>query len=199
MRELPLFPLGSVLFPGGRIQLQIFEQRYLDLVRDCLKQDTGFGLVWILRGDEVALPGGAEPSLAELGTYARIVDWDQLPNGLLGITIEGSTQFYLDSHRVEANKLVIGNVELLPAMVAEPIPQQWQSLVDVLLSLEKHPHVKKLGIQTDHADAWQVGRALAQLLPMDESLKFELLLQEEIEPFMERLTELLDELGGLTA
>jgi Lon protease-like protein len=84
MSELPLFPLSGVLLPFGRIPLQIFEQRYLDLVRDCMKSGTDFGVVWIRRGEEVAQRGRVAPDLGDYGTCARIVDWDQLPNGLLG-------------------------------------------------------------------------------------------------------------------
>ena len=65
--EIPVFPLSSVLFPTGRLPLQIFEQRYLDLVRDCLKQDTGFGMVWITEGEEVAQPGTDLPALGQTG------------------------------------------------------------------------------------------------------------------------------------
>src|SRR5210317_1685183 len=95
IESLPLFPLSSVLLPCGRIPLQIFEQRYLDLVRDSMKSGTPFGVVWIRRGEEVAQRGSVAADLGDYGTCARIVDWDQLPNGLLGITIEGAERFEL--------------------------------------------------------------------------------------------------------
>jgi Lon protease-like protein len=199
MTEIPLFPLGSVLFPGGRMPLQIFEQRYLDLVRNCLKQDTGFGQVWISRGAEVAQAGVAAPELGFVGTYARIVDWDSLPNGLLGITIEGGERFRLESTSVAGDGLVRGQVTLEAARPAQPLAEQWHSLLDVLASLEQHPHVQRLGIRADHGDAWQVASVLAQLLPIQEDLKYEMLEMEELEPFLERLDQLLDQLGGLTA
>ena len=90
LTELPLFPLSAVLLPHGRMPLQIFEQRYLDLVRETLRSDSQFGVVWIRQGSEVAQRGRAAPELGDYGTSARIVDWDQRPNGLLGITIEGT-------------------------------------------------------------------------------------------------------------
>jgi Lon protease-like protein len=197
--ELPLFPLGSVLFPGGRMPLQIFEQRYLDLVRNCLKRDTGFGQVWISQGAEVAQPGVAQPELGVVGTYARIVDWDSLPNGLLGITIEGGERFHLESTAVAEDGLVLGQVTMEPERPALPLAGHWQSLLDVLASLEQHPHVQRLGIRADHGDAWQVGSVLAQLLPVQEDLKYEMLAMQELEPFLERLDQLLDQLGGLEA
>lgn len=199
MTEIPLFPLGSVLFPNGRLPLQIFERRYLDLVSDCLKHDTGFGIVWIVRGQEVAQPGVGVPNLGQLGTYARIVDWDSLPNGLLGITVEGEEVFRLDDCRVEASQLVMGKVDMLGASEAEPMLEEWDSMLDVLSSLEAHPHVLRLGLNIDRSDAWQVGRTLAQLLPVEEALKYELLQIPEVYPFMARLDQLLNVLGGMDA
>ena len=197
--EIPLFPLSSVLFPGGRLSLKIFEQRYLDLVRNCLKQDSGFGLVRITEGAEVAQPGVELPQLAEFGCYARIVDWDSLPNGLLGITVEGEQRFRLTGAREEDNQLVVGDVLLEESRPAEPMREDWQSLEDVLTSLEQHPHVERLGVSANHRNAWEVGYVLAQLLPVDEQIKYELLAADDIDDFMEQLDEIIDQLGGLTA
>ena len=181
------------------MSLQIFEQRYLDLVRSCLKQDTGFGQVWITQGAEVAQPGADQPSLGVVGSYARIVDWDSLPSGLLGITIEGGELFHLNSTSVRDDGLVMGQVVMEPERPAQAVAEHWQSLLDVLASLEHHPHVQRLGIRADHADAWQVGSVLAQLLPVQEDLKYEMLQMQELEPFLQRLDQLLDQLGGLIA
>jgi Lon protease-like protein len=195
--EIPLFPLSSVLFPGGRIALQIFEQRYLDLVRSSLKLESGFGLISIVEGAEVAQPGVGLPQLAEYGCFARIVDWDSLPNGLLGITIEGGERFRLLDARAEENKLVMGEAVLEEPRALEPMRQDWQSLEDVLTSLEQHPHVQRLGVSADHGNAWNVAYVLAQLLPVDEQIKYELLAEDDIDEFMVQLDEIIDELGGL--
>ena len=195
--EIPLFPLGSVLFPGGRLPLQIFEQRYLDLVRGCLKEDTGFGMAWIAGGAEVALPGVDMPNLSVVGSYARIVDWVSLPNGLLGITIEGQERFRLTAARAEANQLVMAEVEMDAPRDPVPMREDWDSMREVLVNLEKHPHVQKLGIRPDHNDAWQVGSALAQLLPVDERIKYHLLCLDDIEDFMGQMDHILNELGGI--
>ncbi len=197
--EIPLFPLASVLFPGGRMSLQIFEQRYLDLVRSCLKQAEGFGLVWIAEGAEVAQPGTGMPKLGEFGCYARIVDWDALPNGLLGITVEGGERFHLNDARSESNQLVVGDVEMDAFRCAVPMREEWNSMLEVLARLEQHPHVQRMGIKADHEDAWQVGYVLAQLLPVEEAIKYRLLGLDDTAQFMAELGELLDALGGLTA
>lgn len=195
--EIPLFPLSSVLFPGGRMPLQIFEQRYLDLVRSCTREDTGFGQIWLAQGPEVMGAEGRAQVLGGWGTYAHIVDWDALPNGLLGITIEGGRRFHLLDSTSEENQLVMGDVQLLPEAPAIAIEPEWESMVEVLVSLERHPHVQRLGMKADHGDAWQVGYALAQLLPVEEIVKYEMLGDEDIENFMARMDEILNELGGV--
>jgi len=197
--EIPIFPLSSLLFPRGRMALQIFEQRYLDLVRSSLKEDSGFGITWIVEGAEISRPGLAMPELAQFGCYARIVDWDALPNGLLGITIEGGERFRLQQAQTRDSGLVMGEVHMEQLRAAEPIREEWDSMVDVLLSLEQHPHVQRLGIKVDHGDAWQVGYALAQLLPVDDDIKYALLALDDIEEFMAEVDELLNELGGFAA
>jgi Lon protease-like protein len=197
--EIPLFPLSSVLFPSGRIALKIFEQRYLDLVRSSLKQDSGFGLISIVEGAEVAQPGVGLPQLAEYGCYARIVDWDSLPNGLLGITIEGGERFRLLQTRTESNQLVVGEVEMEAPRAAVPMIEEWDSMLDILSSLERHPHVQRVGIAANHEDAWQVASVLAQLLPVAEATKYSLLCLDDPAQFMQELGVVLDDLGGLSA
>jgi len=196
MSELPLFPLSGVLLPFGRIPLQIFEQRYLDLVRDCMKSGTDFGVVWIRRGAEVAQRGRVAPDLGDYGTCARIVDWDQLPNGLLGITIEGARRFELLETATRANGLVVGEVQLQDVQSPAPMLDAWQPLLDVLLSLQTHPHVQQMNLQLDYDNAWQVGYTLVQLLPLEESLKYELLGIDSVEALMQELDTVLNQISG---
>ena len=184
---------------NGAVLPAYFEQRYIELVRGCMKEGTGFGVAWIASGPEVAHPGVGQPNLGEVGCYARIVDWDSLPNGLLGITIEGGERFRLHAARSESNQLVMGEVSMEDIGPAEPMREEWDSMLDVLKSLEQHPHVQRLGLQPDHADAWQVGAVLAQLLPVDERIKYQLLQIDDIEDFMERMDSLLNQLGGVEA
>ena len=196
MSELSLFPLSGVLMPFGRMPLQIFEQRYLDLVRDTMKSDSAFGVVWIRRGAEVAQRGEASPQLGDYGTTARIIDWDQLPNGLLGVTIQGGQRFDLKSTGVRANGLVVGQVELRPALQPATVVPQWQSLLDILHSLETHPHVQRMALQLDYGDAWQVACTLIQLLPLEEALKYRLLGIDSIEALMAELDVILNQISG---
>jgi hypothetical protein len=196
MMELPLFPLSAVLLPYGKVSLQIFEQRYLDLVRDCLKHDSAFGVVWIRRGAEVAERGAAAPELGDYGTTARIVDWDQLPNGLLGLTIQGGQRFDLGATEVRPNGLVAGRVALQDAPSPAAIEPVWQPLLDLLHSLETHPHVQRMALQVDYGDAWQVAYTLIQLLPLEEALKYELLGIDSIQLLMAELDGILNQISG---
>ncbi len=196
MSPLPLFPLSAVLLPGGRMPLQIFEQRYLDLVRESMKTGEPFGLVWIRRGAEVAQRGRAAPDLGDWGTSARIVDWDQLPNGLLGITIEGERRFDLFETSTRSNGLVVGEVEFRAAPKPVPMVPAWDSMREVLQSLETHPHVQRMNLSVDYGNAWDIAYALAQLLPLEEALKYELLGIDDAAELMSELDILLNQIGG---
>jgi Lon protease-like protein len=194
--ELPLFPLSAVLMPYGRVPLQIFEPRYLDLVRDCMKSGNPFGVVWIRRGAEIMQRGRAAPELGDYGTCARIVDWNQLPNNLLGITIAGGERFDLHKTEIRANGLVVGQVQLRAAPAPARVVEEWMMLVDVLRSLEAHPHIQRMQLRVDYNDAWQVAYTLIQVLPLDESLKYELLGIDSIDLLVIELQGLLNQLSG---
>jgi uncharacterized protein len=193
MKSLPLFPLGAVLLPGGRMPLRVFEPRYVDLVRDCLKQSSEFGVVWIREGREVvSAPESAMPKLAQLGTTARIVDWDSLPGGMLGVTIEGEQKFRLLSTTQQANFLVVGEVEPLAPEPEIALPERAADLVQLLQQLVLHPTIASLNLPLDTLDSGRLTHVVAQLLPIPEANKFSLL--AELDPLqrLDRLLELLD-------
>ena len=106
--NLALFPLNTVLFPGCLLDLQIFEARYLDMVSRCMKQSEGFGVVCIVEGEEV---GEAAERFAAIGCEALIRDFQQLPNGLLGIRVEGARRFKVSRARVLADQLTVAEVD----------------------------------------------------------------------------------------
>lgn len=194
--EIPLFPLSSVLLPFGQLPLQIFEQRYLDLVRSCMKSDTGFGVVWIRSGSEVVGTTGCKLELGDYGTYAKIVDWNQLSNGLLGITIEGRQTFSVNQTRTAASSAIFAQASLRDAPLEVPLLPQWSSLADVLRGLQTHPHVQRMNLNIDYDNAWQVGYSLIQLLPLEEQLKYELLGASSLEAMMGALDATLNDISG---
>ena len=196
MSEIALFPLSSVLLPSGRMPLQIFEQRYLDLVARCMRAEEGFGVVWLLQGSEVS--GGAleVPNIGQVGTYARIVDWDQLPNGLLGITIEGQQRFDVLSIWREPDGLVKAEVVLTDAPEPTALPDHYSGLADVLAGLMRHPQIQRLQYQSDLSDGWRVGTQLVQLLPLEELIKYQLLALESLDTLLEELDHILNQISG---
>lgn len=187
---IPLFPLRSVVFPGGRLSLQIFEQRYIDLVSHCMRTDTGFGISLLLKGEELVQPG-SQQQVSRVGMYCKIVDWDKLPNGLLGITVEGLRKFTVMDSWVGDNKLLMGSVrwevEDFLGQSALPMTDDLDGLVDLLKDLMAHPLIEALGVSMDFSDQRQLGWRLAELLPIPVHQKQQLL---EINDTTERLREI---------
>lgn len=196
MKEISLFPLSSVLVPHGYMPLQIFEQRYIDLVADCMRNDCGFGVIWLRQGAEISRQGIDTVDVGDYGTYARIVDWDQLANGLLGITVKGFERFHVDDVWRESNGLVKADVQCEPELLPAPMCDAWQSLTVVLKGLEMHPHVQRMNLNIDYENAWEVAYTLIQLLPLDEPVKYELLGIAGIDDLVEELDILLNQISG---
>ena len=111
--EIPLFPLKTVLFPGGVLPLRIFEPRYLDMVSQCLKSDSRFGVVAIVEGNEA----GTGATFTEMGTLAQIVDFDQLEDGLLGLTCRGDLLAFCDDLRRRGVRMAVEPWEFKPGLV----------------------------------------------------------------------------------
>jgi hypothetical protein len=164
VQELALFPLSTVLNPGGRLELRIFEPRYLDLVRECARSGAPFGVCLIVHGAEAGAP--AQP--AAVGTRARIVDFSTLPDGLLGIVARGGERFRVHDTAVRPNRLLVGQVELLDEPPAEPVPAESGVLAIILRRLAEQVGGELAA--ADHAcfdDAAWVAWRLAELLPLE--------------------------------
>lgn len=185
-QEIPLFPLGHVLFTGARLPLQIFEPRYLDMVGRCMKTDTGFGVVLIREGTET-FGGTPPPSLFNIGTYARIVDFSQLANGLLGIVCVGGGKFRIERSWEAPDHLVMAEVVFLPEERQGAVSEEFSSLVDTLRVLVKHPMIEKLDLDIDYQDARSVSWRLAELLPLEAETRQSLL---QMQSPRERLVEI---------
>lgn len=170
---LPLFPLHTVLFPGGVLPLRIFEPRYLDMVSDCLRNDHGFGICLIRSGHEV----GRASDCHEVGTLARIQDWDNTPEGLLAITVRGECRFRVLEREVRADQLTMARLELLEEPPPQPLPVEFAPLARLLERLldDLDPPYKTLPRALDDTD-W-VGARLTELLPLDPQEK-QLLLEQ---------------------
>lgn len=160
--RIPLFPLNTVLFPGGDLDLRIFEQRYLRMVSDCLRQEAPFGISLIESGQEVG--GLAIP--CRVGTLVRIVDWEQHTNGILGITVHALQRFNIIDYEADAIQLLYAEVELLDNVPAVPLSERFQPLAELLLRiLEQLGDSAKLSHPQPEDASW-VGCRLAELLPL---------------------------------
>lgn len=187
-RTLPIFPLHSVLLPGGPLALRIFEPRYLDMVSRCLRDESGFGVALIRDGEEV----GPAAEVYGVGTLVGISYWEQRKDGLLGITVRGERRFRIHDTTVQNNQLRFAEVELLSEEEALPLPGEYRHMATMLqriLDNLSHPYIT-LPRNYDDA-AWVTGR-LIELLPLELALKQRLL---QIDGPMQRL----EMLSGLLA
>ena len=165
----PLFPLHTVLFPGGPLPLRIFETRYVDMVRHCMRRRCPFGVVLIQAGSEAGASGAAETSA--VGTMARIVDFSSLPDGLLGITCIGDQKFRVIKHWQQADGLHVGDVEFATAEPRTELPGEFQHLGSLLRKVLPELGDLYAGVPKHFADASWVGCRLAEILPISLSEK----------------------------
>ncbi|GAC1034681.1 LON peptidase substrate-binding domain-containing protein [Pseudomonas sp. No.21] len=191
--NLPLFPLNTVLFPGCALDLQLFEARYLDMIGRCMKQGTGFGVVCILEGDEV---GEAASRFAGTGCEAVIRDFQQLPNSLLGIRVEGGRRFRVTRAEVRPDQLTVADVEWLDEAEERPLLPEHADLAALLNALAEHPLVQGLGMGGLSNGQQELANQLAYLLPFSLKEKLELLTLGDPEQRLSHLQGLLDKLQG---
>ena len=166
MIEIPLFPLMTVLYPDGPLPLRIFEPRYLGMISRCLKADEGFGVLLIKEGSEVG-----EADTYDVGTIAKIVDWHQESDGLLGITGRGTQRFRVDAVERQSDGLYIGYVEPLEPEESVAVAEEYGSLQTLLKGILEELDEHYSGVPIAYDDASWVGYRLAELLPMPMATK----------------------------
>lgn len=160
--EIPLFPLATVLFPGGPLALRIFETRYIDLVRRCMREDSGFGVVLIREGVEA----GGPAKTFDVGTYARIADFSQQPDGLLGIRAAGERRFRILERRRARDGLNLADVDWLPEERSEPLPEEYAELGPMLEAILTQAGEPYASLARHPGDAGWVSARLAEILPV---------------------------------
>ncbi len=179
MTSIPLFPLNIVLFPGGPLPLRIFETRYVDMVRACMREARGFGVVLIRSGNEV---GPAQTY--GVGTIAKIMDFDQLPGGLLGLSCVGVERFRILETSVAKDGLNRGEVELLAPEPVVGVPPRHARLATLLRTVLPQLGEVYSGMVMHLDDAAWVGHRLAEILPIHSYEKQSLL---ELDDPLQRL------------
>ena len=195
--SFPLFPLNTVLFPGCVLDLQIFEPRYLDMISGCMKRGEGFGVVGILEGEEV---GEAASRFAAIGCEALIRDFQQRPNGLLGIRVEGARRFHVDKVVVQPDQLTLADVSWLDEAGDAPLLAEHADLAALLAALAEHPLVAALGLGGAVSGQQALANQLAYLLPFSIEQKLQVLMLDAPLQRLGHIQGLLNRLQGeLTA
>lgn len=189
--QLPIFPLNTVLFPGCRIPLRVFEPRYLDMIADCLKREHDFIVVLISEGYEV----GLAPKIFSIGTVAKIIDWNQLENGMLSIVVEGMQRVEILSTEVQSDQLLLGDVRPLHVLTASSLLAK-DELLDLLEQLERHPMIERFGVNLNHQDPLAVLWCLSGLLPFSNAKKQYLLELSDAKMLENAFARLLEDLEG---
>ena len=191
--KLPLFPLNTVLFPQCPLDLQIFEARYLDMISRCMKQGEGFGVVCILEGGEV---GEAAGRFSAIGCEARICDFQQRPNGLLGIRVEGGRRFRVHHAQVLPDQLTVAEVDWLEEAAEQSLGLEHADLLALLEALAEHPLIAALGMSGAVSDQAALANRLAYLLPLALEQKLQLLDLDTPQARLAQLQVWLEQLQG---
>ena len=189
--QVPLFPLNTVLFPCGPLPLRIFEARYLDMIGDCMKHDTPFGVLLIRDGAET---GPAETF--SVGTLARIADWYQGSDGLLGVTAVGDRRFRLLSSDTRNDGLNVGDVEVLADAPAQRLPDDFASVAKILDGILDDLGRLYEGLERRLDDAGWVSYRFVEILPVDLLRKQECLERDDPQERLELVREMLESVRG---
>ncbi|MFO1317348.1 MAG: LON peptidase substrate-binding domain-containing protein [Burkholderiales bacterium] len=193
--ELALFPLKTVLFPGGLLPIKVFEQRYIDLAKACLKDSRPFGVCLITHGEEVAAEGASAPEVANVGTLARIVDWDVPQLGILHVATHGESRFQIRSRSLAPSGLVTAEVSPIAAEPAVKLAESYQPLASLLELIAARVGPQNFPAEREYADASWVGYRLAELLPLPLSIKQSMLEINDAEVRLQVLQKFLAQQG----
>lgn len=203
--EIPLFPLGSVLFPGGHLPLRLFEPRYLDMVQRCHAQAQPFGVVALSEGREVREREGEgfrRERFHDIGTLARIEHFEHDQPGLIHVRTRGAQRFRLRSSRCLSHGLWVGQIELLPVDTAVPVPDDLRpaarQLQELLAGWRERAAPEELPVQPPHDwhDAGWLANRWAELLPMPLAERQRLMAMDNPLLRLELVVDRLDAISG---
>ena len=167
----PIFPLHAVLFPGGLLPLRVFEARYMDMARDCLRHERPFGVCLIREGREVGTPATPET----VGCLARITDWDMQQLGLLHLKTLGDQRFRILASQTGAQGLVSAEIELIPPEKTIPLPERFTALTRLLELVVAEQERPIFAEPHEFGNAAWVGYRLTEILPVPLAAKQKLL------------------------
>jgi len=187
--RVPLFPLNTVMFPNGVLPLRIFEPRYLDMVCDCLRNNTEIGVVLIQDGNEV----GDAAHTYRIGTLSSISYWNRRSDGLLGITLRGSQRFRIIDTEIKSNQLIMASVDLLPEIHSVEVTQKYQGMASLLRKIITQLEPPYTTMPAHYDDLEWISARLVELLPMPLDYKQEMLEIDDIFSRIEQLYSLIQQ------
>ena len=194
-KELPLFPLTVNVLPGGYLPLQIFEPRYLDMVKECMSNEIGFCVV-LLRGQQ-EMKSTNLPDHSPIGTYVEIIDFNQLENGLLGITVQGKYRIKIIDRRIQEDGLVIGDsIEHPEEDESVSLEPKYKEIWKILREISDHEEIKKLNLNIDFDNSSSVAYNLASLLPITPPERQNILEFQSNTDRFDHLQKIVKQLGG---
>lgn len=168
---IPIFPLNTVLFPDEMLPLKIFEQRYMDMAKSCLKVAKPFGICLIQQGAEVGSP--AIPHA--VGTLAHIASWDMPQLGILHITAHGRERFIIEDSTVKRNGLVTANVRLIEPETPQAVPLVYAACADIMRHIVEELGEARFALPLHLDEATWLSYRLAETLPLKSRVKQNLL------------------------
>ena len=190
----PIFPLNVVMFPGSELPLRIFETRYLDMVSECLRNSSGFGICLIQHGSEV----GKAAETCKTGTYCRITDWGNEAGGLLSISVRGDQRFRIINSSVQPDNLIRAEIEWACDRHCGPVTGKYKRLQEFLRQLHTQFDFQYEVSPENLQDAAWLSYRLADLLPLALGQKQALLEQSDPAMRLDSLMQWIETIQGLT-
>lgn len=178
-----------MIFSGGVLPLRIFESRYLDMVKECMRNEHGFGIVLIKKGGE----SGAAADVFNTGTLCRINDWETLSDGFLGITAFGESKIQIVSTRVESNQLVVGQIQEIEENPDLDLPEEFEPMKLILQHIISEIRGPYSSLPARYEFAGWVGARLTELLPLQLPVKQRLLEMDDHIVRLHHLKEAMQE------
>lgn len=184
---LPLFPLNTVVFPGGRLPLRIFEQRYLEMIGRAIAENTPFGICAIREGAETGTP--AVPYT--IGTRVRVTEWDMPQTGILHIDTKAQERFVIRGIRAESGGLLVGTVDEVGSEPPVPVPADLELAIEILRHIIEEYGEERFPAPHEFDNAVWAGYRLSEVLPLKLSVRQNLLEMNDSVMRLRILTEFL--------
>ena len=190
MDNCPIFPLKSIVLPGGVFPLRIFERRYLDMITECIKNNTGFSIALVQKEDR----NKYIDQVYDVASYVEIIDWNKLDDGILGISVEGKSLVKIIECNLNKDNLLVGKVEIIEPEKEFMIPQQYLLLSKFYKKI--YPGIKDfINFKKErYADASWVGYRLTECLPLDLKTKASLISMNNAIQRLEKIYDIVNKL-----